>query len=58
VVLRDARGAVIDRIVYGAEGGDDRSLVRARDGDKASDMVVHSGAVGASPGLRTNGEPF
>lgn len=58
VILRSARGAVIDRLVYGAEGGGDRSLVRAADGDGSSDMVVHSGSAPASPGLRTNGMPF
>ena len=58
VVVRNATGAVIDRLVFGAEGGNDRSLVRGRDGDKTSGLVAHPGSVVASPGLRTNGTPF
>jgi len=58
LIVRNASGAVIDRLVYGAEGGNDKSLVRAMDGDKASAFVAHPGAVTASPGLRTSGAPF
>ncbi len=58
VVVRNATGAVIDRLVFGAEGGADRSLVRATDGDKGAAFVAHPGSVVASPGLRTNGNPF
>lgn len=58
VVLRNAQGAVIDRLVYGAEGGKDRSLVRMNDGDKAAPFVAHPGSAAASPGLKVSGVPF
>ncbi|MFO0750324.1 MAG: lamin tail domain-containing protein [Myxococcota bacterium] len=58
VVVRNAAGEVVDRLVYGPEGGNDRSLVRAKDGDKASAFVAHPGSAVASPGLRTSGAPF
>lgn len=57
VVVRTATGAVVDRVVYGAEGGEDRSLVRAKDGDRGAAFVQHTGAV-ASPGLKSNGMGF
>jgi len=58
VIVRNAGGAVIDRLVYGSEGGKDRSLVRQRDADKTAPFVAHPGSAIASPGLRTNGTPF
>lgn len=58
VVLRNAKGNVIDRLVYGAEGGKDRSLVRATDGDKGAAFVPHPGSAPGSPGLRTSGAAF
>lgn len=58
VVVRDAKGAVIDRVVYGAEGGRDKSLARTRDGDRQAGFAAHPGSVVASPGLRTSGTPF
>ncbi|MCA9516872.1 MAG: lamin tail domain-containing protein [Myxococcales bacterium] len=57
VVLRNARGVVVDRMVYGAEGGRDRSLVRATDGAVGAGWVPHAGAA-FSPGLRQGGGPF
>jgi len=57
VVVRTAAGAVVDRVVYGPEGGSDKSLVRQKDGDRAAAFVQHSGAV-ASPGLKSNGLGF
>ncbi|HRE91606.1 MAG TPA: lamin tail domain-containing protein, partial [Myxococcota bacterium] len=34
VVVRNASGVVVDRVVYGAEGGRDKSLVRGVDGSR------------------------
>lgn len=57
VVVRNASGVVVDRVVYGAEGGRDKSLVRGVDGSRDAGFVPHAGAA-ASPGLKSNGAPF
>lgn len=60
VTIRDASGAVLVETSYGAEGGDDQSLVRAVDGDPAAAFVLH-GVVGegpASPGRKSDGSAF
>ena len=58
VVIRNNKGVVVDRFVYGAEGGRDKSLVRTTDGDKKAGFTAHPGNAIASPGLRSSGAPF
>ncbi|MDF1566368.1 MAG: lamin tail domain-containing protein [Deltaproteobacteria bacterium] len=57
LTLADERGSEVDRITYGAEGGQDASLVRGTDGDRSAGLVVHGGG-GASPGTRQDGSDF
>jgi hypothetical protein len=57
VILADANGNVVDQMTYGAEGGADRSLVRAVDGDPAATFIVHPD-IAFSPGTKSNGESF
>jgi len=57
VVVRNAGGVVVDRMVYGVEGGRDTSLVRQVEGNRDAAFVPHTGAV-ASPGLKVNGTTF
>lgn len=60
VSLLDASGATIDSLSYGAEGGQDQSLVRAQDGDPGAEWVLHGSrsAQPASPGSRADGTAF
>ncbi len=58
VTLRDAMGKVIDQMTYGPEGGYDRSLTRATDGDPESSFIKHPGDSAASPGLKSDGSAF
>ncbi len=59
VVLRTAEGEVVDRMVYGKEADQDRSLVRATDGDPDAEFVLHPGTEeSATPGWRTDGYLF
>ena len=58
LVLRTAEGRIADGMTYGHEGGQDRSLVRAVDGDRESGFVVHPGAAPFSPGTTSDGQPF
>lgn len=62
VTLADAGGAVVDRVVYGAElaARDGVSMTRAVDGDVTAAMVLHDeiSDLPASPGTRNDGSPF
>jgi hypothetical protein len=60
VILRDAEGRVIDRIVFGAEANTDQSLNRAKDGSPDAEFIPHSQAAGTpfSPGTTTDGFVF
>ncbi len=57
VTLGDENGNTIDMMTYGSEGGNDRSLTRAVDGDAEANFIPHGGQV-FSPGLRQDGSPF
>lgn len=57
VRLVAADGSTIDWVVYGSEGGKDKSLVRATEGDPKSPYVQHGGA-GHSPGTKADGSGF
>ncbi|MBN2497836.1 MAG: lamin tail domain-containing protein [Deltaproteobacteria bacterium] len=48
---------VVDRVDFGREGGQDRSLVRERDGDPTAAWVPHPGEP-FSPGKRQDGSAF
>jgi hypothetical protein len=56
--LVDPDGTVIDTLTYGAEGGDNRSLTRATDGDPDAPFIPHPGDSPFSPGTRANGDLF
>lgn len=58
LLLRAADGRLIDEMTYGAEGGQDRSLVRATDGDPASSWTLHPGDLPFSPAARADGTLF
>jgi len=49
VILADASGNTVDQLIYGSEGGNDRSLVRAVDGDPEASFIPHPGTA-FSPG--------
>ena len=57
VTLADSYGNVVDEMTYGSEGGKDRSLTRAEDGNPDSPFVQHPGR-GMSPGTKQDGSPF
>jgi hypothetical protein len=60
VTIRDPAGTLLAEVAYGDEGGDDQSLVRAVDGDRAAPFVQH-GEVGdgpGSPGHKSDGSGF
>ncbi len=57
VTLADPHGNTVDFMTYGLEGGRDRSLTRAVDGDPDAVFIPHGGR-GFSPGLRQDGTPF
>ena len=57
VRLVAADGSTIDWVTYGSEGGKDKSLVRATDGDPKAPYVQHAGA-GWSPGTKADGSEF
>jgi len=57
VTLADAAGDVVDQMSYGSEGGYDRSLTRAVDGDPESTFIAHPD-LEFSPGFKSNGEDF
>jgi hypothetical protein len=62
VTLADPTGAVVDRVVYGAElaARDGVSMTRTVDGDPASAMVLHDqiSDLPSSPGTRHDGTAF
>lgn len=57
VTVADDRGNTIDAMTYGSEGGDDRSLTRATDGDPEATFVLHTNGP-FSVGLRQDGSMF
>ncbi len=57
VILADAEGDVVDQMTYGSEGGHDRSLTRAVDGDPEATLIAHPD-MEFSPGFKSNGEDF
>ena len=50
-------GSTIDYVVYGKEGGKDKSLVRSTDGDASAAYVQHQGAA-FTPGTKSDGTAF
>jgi len=57
VTLADADGNVVNEMTYGSEGGNDRSLVRAVDGDAEATFIAHP-TIDYSPGFKSDGEDF
>jgi hypothetical protein len=57
ITLADREGNAVDTMIYGSEGGLDRSLTRATDGDPEASFIPHANGM-FSPGLRQDGEPF
>ncbi|HKE14301.1 MAG TPA: trypsin-like serine protease [Kofleriaceae bacterium] len=59
VTVAAADGTVLDQMTYGAEGGQDQSLVRSVEGEQ-SDFVLHTevSSQPASPGTRADGTAF
>lgn len=57
VVLKNAKGKVVDQVVYASEGGKGKSLVRERDGDPKAAWVQHPD-VPQSAGLKRDGTAF
>lgn len=60
VTITSASGATLAHAAYGAEGGQDQSLVRATDGNPDAAFVLHGtrASAPASPGTRASGAPF
>ena len=58
VTLRDATGRSVNEVEFGPEGGQDRSLVRERDGDPKSPMIAHPGTAPHSAGTKSDGSSF
>ncbi len=57
VVLADNYGNEVDRMSYGSEGGRNRSLTRATDGDPEASFILHPDS-GMSPGTKQDGSIF
>ncbi len=57
VTLADSYGNTVDEMRYGPEGGKDRSLTRAEDGNPDSPFVQHPDP-GMSPGTKQDGSSF
>ncbi len=57
VVLADNYGNEVDRMSYGSEGGRNRSLTRATDGDPEASFILHPDS-GMSPGTKQDGADF
>ncbi len=57
MTLADGEGNVVDEMSYGTEGGHDRSLTRAVDGDPEASFIAHPD-LEFSPGFKANGEDF
>jgi len=60
VRVRAPDGALLGEMTFGADGGQDSSLVRHTDGDAQSAFVRHVtvATTPASPGLKQDGSPF
>jgi len=62
ITLTDAGGALVDRVVYGADltARDGVSMTRAADGDAGTPMVLHDeiSDLSSSPGRRNDGSAF
>ena len=58
VYLSDPEGNLVDGMTYGEEGGNDRSLTRAVDGDGEASFIPHPGTAAFSPGTRSDGTSF
>ena len=58
VTLIRPDGTVSDSVLWGSEGGQDRSLVRETEGDIESAMVLHPGDAPFSPGTLVDGSNF
>jgi hypothetical protein len=59
IAVSDDGGSLLAAMSYGAEGGEDQSLVRMVDATD-SPFVLHTsvGDLPASPGVRSDGSPF
>lgn len=59
LTITSADGDVLATMTYGAEGGDDQSMVRQTDGEESA-FVLHTtvSSEPASPGTRSDGSPF
>lgn len=57
VTLSNNSGVIVDQVIYGGEGGHDRSLVRATDGLSGAAMIAHPG-LACSPGANQSGAGF
>lgn len=57
VTLADVEGNVVDQMTYGSEGGHDRSLTRAVDGDPEATFIAHPD-IEFSPGFKSDGSDF
>ncbi len=57
VTLADAEGNSVDAHTYGSEGGNDRALCRATDGDPDASFIPHPN-LAFSPGTRVDGTAF
>lgn len=58
VTLRDATNRSVNEVEFGPEGGQNRSLVREKDGDPTSKLVLHPGTAPFSAGTKTDGSAF
>lgn len=57
VTLADAEGNVVDEMSFGTEGGNDRSLTRAIDGDPEASFIAHPTSA-HSAGRKSDGAEF
>jgi Lamin Tail Domain len=57
VTLADNYGSDLNSMTYGSEGGNDKSLTRATDGDSDSSFIVHP-VTSFSPGFKSDGSSF
>lgn len=60
VIVRAADGALLGEVAWGAEGGQDQSLVRATEASATAPFVLHRSVspLPASPGRRADGSPL
>jgi Lamin Tail Domain len=57
ITVSDSAGKTVDTIAYGSEGGNDRSITRATDGDADSSFIPHPDSL-FSPGTKSDGSSF